>query len=304
MKYELRELEYFVCVAREGGFTRAAEVLHITQPALSRKLRELEERMGVSLLSRSTRHVELTEAGQVVYEHCCRLLNESDEMEKSLETLRRGARGRVRIAYKSYAQSNCVMRLTACLHERYPNIELETVRNYPLESLESEKADAAVIVFSQAKGMEGVETMILGEAGLSAFIPVSRKLAESSEEVAMEEIRNDKFILPVRNDKGIEQGERSIYGQIRRFLLHEGVPEENIDFAQDTQEFRVRAITEQRIGIMPDSSRIIENEMLRCKPISECRQGFGLALAWRRGEKERREIAALLDTARMLQNNL
>lgn len=304
MKYELRELEYFVCVAREGGFTRAAEVLHITQPALSRKIRELEERMGVLLLSRSTRHVELTEAGQVVYEHCCKLLNESDELEKSLETLRRGARGRVRIAYRSYAQSNCIMRLTACLHDLYPNIELVTVRNYPLESLESEKADAALIVFGQAQGMEQIETMVLKEEGLSAFIPISRKLADSSKEIRMEEIRNEKFILPVRNDKGIEQGERSLYGQIRRFLLHEGVAEENIDFAQDVQEFRVRVIIEQKIGIMPDSSRIIENEMLRCRPICGCRQGFGMTLAWRREDRGRREIAALLDAARMLQNDL
>ena len=65
---ELRHLRYFVMVAREQSFTRAAEKLHIAQPPLSRQIQQLEEELGVALIQRSSRPAFLTEAGRLLYE--------------------------------------------------------------------------------------------------------------------------------------------------------------------------------------------------------------------------------------------
>ena len=65
---DLRRLQYFVAVARERNFTRAAERLHVAQPALSRQVKLLERELGVELLHRTTHEFELTEAGEFLLE--------------------------------------------------------------------------------------------------------------------------------------------------------------------------------------------------------------------------------------------
>ena len=71
---DLRQLRYFVAVARERNFTRAAELLHIAQPPLSRQIQVLEEELGVALLFRNSRPVRLTEAGRLLYEQAMQVL--------------------------------------------------------------------------------------------------------------------------------------------------------------------------------------------------------------------------------------
>ena len=77
---DLRRLEYFLAVARERNFTRAAERLRIAQPALSRQVRLLEQQLGVELLHRTTHEFELTEAGRFLLERGPALLHEADEL--------------------------------------------------------------------------------------------------------------------------------------------------------------------------------------------------------------------------------
>src|SRR6266478_1348160 len=76
---ELRHLRYFVAVAAHGSFNRAAEVLHLTQPALSRQVKDLEEELGVPLLVRGQNTVKLTESGDLFYEEAREVLARANE---------------------------------------------------------------------------------------------------------------------------------------------------------------------------------------------------------------------------------
>src|SRR3982750_1045197 len=94
---ELRQLTYFEAVARLGGFTRAAEQLHVAQPAVSAQIRALETELGVSLFARTTRRVALTEAGELFLGRARRVLGELDGARTELAELAAVLRGRVTI---------------------------------------------------------------------------------------------------------------------------------------------------------------------------------------------------------------
>ena len=77
---EFRQLRYFVAVAQQRNFTRAAEILNITQPPLSRQIQLLEEELGVALFYRESRPVRLTDSGRILYEQALQVLGRIDQM--------------------------------------------------------------------------------------------------------------------------------------------------------------------------------------------------------------------------------
>src|SRR5918992_6001947 len=94
---ELRLVRYWVAVAEEGNITRAAERLHLSQPALSAAVRTLEAQLGVALLDRSDRVLRVTAAGELLLEEGRALLREADRVFSAVASLDRSAVGRLRI---------------------------------------------------------------------------------------------------------------------------------------------------------------------------------------------------------------
>ena len=122
----LRRLSYFVAVARERNFTRAAERLRIAQPALSRQVRLLERELGVDLLRRTTHQVELTEAGEFLLARAPELLASADDLWRRTRAFGSGERGRVVLAYGASAAYETAPELVRRLAEHHPHIELAT----------------------------------------------------------------------------------------------------------------------------------------------------------------------------------
>ena len=126
MVADLRRLRYFVAVARERNFTRAAEQLHIAQPALSRQVRLLEQELGVELLHRTTHEFELTEAGAMLLDRGPTVLASVQELWDDIRAFGTGRRGRVLIAYGASASYETAPRLLRALSERHPGVEIAT----------------------------------------------------------------------------------------------------------------------------------------------------------------------------------
>ena len=123
---DLRRLQYFVAVARERNFTRAAERLHVAQPALSRQVRLLERELGVELLHRTTHEFELTEAGEFLLERGPGLLAAADELWRTVRSYGSGERGEVVIAYGASSSYETAPRLLQALVEHDPGITITT----------------------------------------------------------------------------------------------------------------------------------------------------------------------------------
>ncbi len=129
MPASLRQLQIFQSVARHLSYTRAAEELHLTQPAVFTQVRQLEDQLGSPLIERLGRRLFLTEAGQVVLASAREVLGEIDRMEMRLAELRGMARGRLRVAVVSTAKYDIPQRLGAFCRA-HPGIDVSlTVGN-------------------------------------------------------------------------------------------------------------------------------------------------------------------------------
>ena len=123
---ELRRLRYFVAVATERNFTRAAERLHVAQPALSRQVRLLERELGVELLRRTTHEVTLTDAGRFLLERAPGVLSASDDLWRAVRDFAAGERGSVVLGYGASAGYETAPRLLEAIAGDLPGVEVAT----------------------------------------------------------------------------------------------------------------------------------------------------------------------------------
>src|ERR1700754_2123060 len=129
---ELRQLRYYVAVAEELHFRRAAERLHITQPAVSEQVRKLEAELGVQLLDRAPRGVSLTAAGSEMLEEARRVLRQADIATRAARTAGRYGLGRLRVGYLADAIPRHVPQSLARFAAAVPGIEVVLEPGPPL----------------------------------------------------------------------------------------------------------------------------------------------------------------------------
>jgi DNA-binding transcriptional LysR family regulator len=121
---ELRHLRYFIAVAEELNFSRAAERLHMAQPPLSAAIRQLERDLGVELFTRTTREVKLTDAGRAFLDGARRTLADAERAAEDAKRAAAGDLGRVRIAYSWSARFETLPVLGRAFRESNPGVEL------------------------------------------------------------------------------------------------------------------------------------------------------------------------------------
>ena len=123
---DLRQLRYFLAVAQEGHFGRAANRLHIVQPALSMQIRALEESLGAQLFKRTSRRVELTEAGALFRIEAERTIAQAEHAKLVVQRAARGELGSIRIGFSSGVATfaGLLSRHIRGFHARYPQVEM------------------------------------------------------------------------------------------------------------------------------------------------------------------------------------
>ena len=123
MDLDPRVLRYFVAVAEERHFSRAAQRLHISQPPLSYAIRQLETGLGVTLLNRTSRSVTLTDAGRVFYREALGLLRQAEDVRTLVQRVDAGLRGRLRIGFVGSMLYRGLTEMLALLREHMPDVE-------------------------------------------------------------------------------------------------------------------------------------------------------------------------------------
>jgi DNA-binding transcriptional LysR family regulator len=140
----LDDLSAFVIVAREGSFTKAAAKLGVSQSALSYTIRELEARLKPLLLTRTTRSVSPTAAGERLLRNVAPRLEEIEAELAALRELRDKPSGAIRITATEYATTAVLLPKLAKLLPRYPDIKVEIISDYGLADIVAQRFDAGV----------------------------------------------------------------------------------------------------------------------------------------------------------------
>jgi DNA-binding transcriptional LysR family regulator len=179
---ELHQLEYFVAVAEEASFTRAAERVHVAQPGVSAQVRRLESELGQRLLDRSGRSVRLTGAGSVVLPFARAALDAVANARLAVDELAGLVRGQVAVGMVSGCTLPVLAELLARFHQQYPGVAIALTEDNSdrlVEMLKDGRLDLALIGSAGAPENQGISTAVLIDEELVAAVPPGHPLASA-----------------------------------------------------------------------------------------------------------------------------
>ncbi|GKU80830.1 LysR family transcriptional regulator [Niallia sp. NCCP-28] len=262
---EIRQLTYFIEVVKQKNITKAAETLHISQPALSKVIKSLEEEVGITLIHRSNKTHELTDAGQIVYDYAVKIIAQVEEMSATLHDMTNLTRGTITIGIPPIIGSLFFPKVIAAFHRAYPNIHIN-IKEY----------GAAKVAKSVEEGEFEIGVSVLpieSEAfHIFPFVQEKMKLIVNEQHelstrkvVHMKELRDVEFIF--------YSEEFALYEIMRQKCIQEGF-EPKIIFKSSQWDF-IAEIVAANLGIsmLPESiCNRITNKHVRIidlKPITK-----------------------------------
>lgn len=122
---DIKQLDYFLKITEEMSITRAAERLHIAQPHLSQQLKLLEDELGVKLVERNTRHLQITEAGLILQRRAAQIMELKDATNRELSDFKKGLNGMLSIGTISTAGNTLLKERICQFHENYPGVSFQ-----------------------------------------------------------------------------------------------------------------------------------------------------------------------------------
>lgn len=189
-------MKVFIAVARELNYVRAAASLHVSQPAVSQQIRQLEKAVGVRLVDTSTRSVSLTRAGEAFLPLCLKSLEASEEAVLAARNSQRDDHGIVRIGFAGTMGAAVVAKITRTARERYPGIELRFQASLGsaqvMDLLAAGQLDIGFTAGQRA--INGVAVRTVSEDPLGALVPLDHPVA-GLESVALASLQDEGFVL-------------------------------------------------------------------------------------------------------------
>ena len=178
----LQRLRYFVTVAEELHFGRAAARLHMSQPPLSQQIRLLERELETDLFDRSTRRVTLTDAGAFLYPEAVRLLAAADSVERLMEQRRHGQAGTLRVGFVDSAAYEVMPRVLSEYRHRWPRVDYELHTMSSDEQVRALRAGRIDLGIGRATAdPQHVEATLVMHEALLVAANATHRLAEASE---------------------------------------------------------------------------------------------------------------------------
>lgn len=288
---ELRQLRYLVTLAEERHFTRAADRLHVAQPALSQQIRKLEDELGLALFDRTTRRVAPTEAGTLLVAHARRVLAAHDAAVTEMLGLRGLLQGRVAIGLTQTPGPFDVVGLLAAFHARAPAVELavhEDLSALLADELRADALDLAFLSIVDDADRRGLELRPLAQEPLVVAVSARHRLADRRR-IRIDDLRQEELVA---FPKGA-----TIRAAVDRIAAAAGFAP-RVTF--ETREVaRMRALVAAGLGVavLPRSDTDAAGPPVRVVELHEPALMHRISLCWRNGKRHAPAARALLEQA-------
>jgi DNA-binding transcriptional LysR family regulator len=199
---EFRHLRYFVAVAEELSFTRAAAVLHVAQSAVSAQIRFLEDSVGVTLLERNSRRVELTGAGRTFLQGAKKILFDLEEIARQTRRIGRAETGHLAIGFIGAQSHEWMPLVLRRFRHKHPDVEVtltEMVPSAQLDAILTHRLDLGVVGAIDGGAPTGLQVECIVEEEPLVGVPSDHALANRSS-VRLQELKEEAFILTSREN--------------------------------------------------------------------------------------------------------
>jgi len=199
---ELRHLRYFVAVAEEQNVTRAAARLHVSQPPLSRQIRDLEEELGVALFEHSAKAIRLTEAGRVFLSEAQAVLRRAEEAVQTAKAVASGQRGEIHVGYAPSLTVEVLPRALRAFQEARPGVRVrlhDLSTEEMLRDLRQRRLHVALLIQPVAKALNGLVFEELRRYAVCVAVHPSHPLARARK-IGLAQLAGERLIVYTRED--------------------------------------------------------------------------------------------------------
>lgn len=273
MRY--RRLVYFVAVAEELSFTRAAERLHMAQPPLSQQIVLLEKELGVTLFDRSRRTIRLTPAGVAMLPEARRLLADLDETARMVRRVADGSIGRLSVGFVPSAVHGRLPDVLRAFRADHPDVEL-VLRELPpdplLAAVGSGRLDLGILYRPVAA--DGLAEILVAQEPLVLALPDDHPAA-ATEEVALADVATEPFVMPEQHD--VPGLHATIAGAFADAGIAPHISQRGVWLVQT-----VLALVAAGIGLalVPSSAATLHRAGVVFRPIRDTHHPVELAAVW------------------------
>ena len=276
MHIGMRHIRYFVAVAEELHFRRAAERLNISQPALSRAIRHIEAEVGVRLLERSNRHVALTYAGTNFLRGCTTALTYMDGAIDQAQKATTGEKGHLVIGYTDIAIAGVLPQLLKSFRQRYPEVTLEPRHDFTEAQLKD--LESGVLDFGFVTGpvlQSGLDSLAVQHDGFMVVLYASHPLARGNE-IALAALAEEPFVL------GTTSNWTYYHDHLYRLCREAGFEPQVVQTASNSEGIFGLIACEMGISIQASAIENCLRKGLETRPLKDCKVTVPTVAAWNR----------------------
>lgn len=285
---ESRQLRYFVAVARERNFTRAAEKLRIAQPPLSRQIQQLEDELGVALFDRTSRPLALTDAGRLLFDQAVQVLDRMGEMKAMMQRLRQAERPRFSMGFVASTLYGYLPEVIRRYRAARPDVDLTLLELMTVEQIAALKEGRIDVGFGRLQFEDpAIARMLLRNERLIAALPAKHALAARNRPLRLADLARDTLVIYPKTPRP------SYADQVLALLRERDVKPAAIHEVRELQTALGLVAADAGVCIVPAGVERFRRDNVVYRPLDERNAVSPIIMSTRKGDRSA-EVALVL----------